>query len=97
MLTAEIRYTLRHELAKKIAWYIDGRRTVGGCGLSNNAEEEISTLRACRYKWLDSQIICAIHKVILVIETIMMRRSRSGRMRRLTKEIDAAAQTLWAH
>ena len=70
---------------------------MGGCGLSNNAEEEISTLRARWNEWFDSQIICAIHKVILVIETIMMRRSRSGRMRRLTKEIDAAAQTLWAH
>jgi len=67
---------------------------VGGCGLSNNAEE-ISTLRARWNVWFDSQIICAIHKVILIIETVMMRRSRSGRMRRLTKEIEAAAQTLW--
>jgi len=65
MLTAEIRYTLSHDLAKKNTWYMDGGRTVGGCGLSNNAEDEISTLQACRYEWLDSQIICAIHKVIL--------------------------------
>jgi len=79
MLTAEIRYTLRHDLIKKITWYIDGRRTVGSCGLGNNAEEEISTLRARWNEWFDSQIVCAIHKVILVIETVIMRRSRSGK------------------